>query len=165
VEIWDAASGQKLQSFPAHGLSVGKLPFSRDGRWLITIGQDSNPMMVQGKPGVMVGRPRVSVWDTATWNEKFSATFVGTTGPDADISADGKFLVISKGSGETQLFDLEQKKPIATFVSSDDQFGSVNQPGWNVSGTRSQRRHPAVEARRLHQGSELNGSWSLCEGT
>jgi WD40 repeat protein len=59
VEIWDATSGQKLQSIPAHKLAVTKLSFSRDGRWLITVGHttrvvllpdghDPNSFFVQG---------------------------------------------------------------------------------------------------------------------
>ncbi len=126
VEIWDATSGQKLQSIPAHKLAVTKLSFSRDGRWLITVGQDSNPMMVQGQPGVMLSYPRVSVWNTATWKLEFSITFPTTTGADAEISADGKFLVVMKGGGSvTQLFDLEQKKPVAAFASPEGRSGYV----------------------------------------
>ena len=125
VEIWDATSGQKLQSLPAHKLAVVKLFFSRDGRWLITVGQDSNPMMVQGQPGVMIGYPRVSVWDTAAWKLEFSITFPSTGGPGTDISADGKLLALTKGGGITQLFDLEQKHPVAVLVSPDAWPGNL----------------------------------------
>ena len=124
VEIWDATSGQKLQSIPAHKLAVTKLSFSRDGRWLVNVGQDSNPMMVQGQPGVMLSYPRVSVWNTATWKLEFSITFPTTAGTDAETSADGKFLAVTKGS-VTQLFDLEQKKPVAAFAYPDGRSGYV----------------------------------------
>src|SRR5260370_31067824 len=96
---------------------VTKLSFSRDGHWLITVGQDSNPMMVQGQPGVMLSYPRVSVWNTAVWKPEFSITFPTTTGADAEISADGKFLVVTMVGSITQLFDLEQKKTVAPFLS------------------------------------------------
>jgi WD40 repeat protein len=125
VDIWDAASGQKVQSLPAHRLAVIKLSFSRDGRWLVTVGQDSNPMMVQGQPGMMIAYPRVSVWDTTTWKLEFSITFSTTLGADAEISADGKLLAVSRGGGVTQLFDLERKKPVAAFVSPDGRGGYV----------------------------------------
>ncbi len=125
VEIWDTASGQKVQIVPAHRLAVTKLSFSRDGRWLITIGQDSNPMMVQGQPGVMLSYPRVSVWDTATWKPEFSITFPSTAGTDAEISADGKFLAVTRGGRMIQLFDLEQKKSVAAFASPDGRSGYV----------------------------------------
>jgi len=124
VEIWDATSGEKLRVIPAHKLAVTKLSFSRDGRWLITVGQDSNPMMVQGQPGVMLAYPRVSVWSTVTWSLEFSITFPTTAGTDAETSADGKFLAVSKGS-VTQLFDLAQKKPVAAFASPDGRSGHV----------------------------------------
>lgn len=124
VEIWDATSGEKLRVIPAHKLAVTKLSFSRDGQWLVTIGQDSNPMMVQGQPGVMLGYPRVSVWSTVTWSLEFSITFPTTGGTDAEISADGKLLAVSKGN-VTQLFDLELKKPVAAFASPDGRSGFV----------------------------------------
>src|SRR5258707_6748312 len=104
---------------------VTKLSFSRDGHWLITVGQDSNPMMVQGQPGVMLSYPRVSVWNAAVWKPEFSITFPTTTGADAEISADGKFLVVTKGGSITQLFDLEQKKPVAAFALSAGRSGYV----------------------------------------
>ena len=125
VEIWDATSGQKLQSIPAHKLAVTKLSFSRDGRWLITVGQDSNPMMVQGQPGVWLSYPRVSVWNTATWKPEFSITFPSTAGTDGEISADGRFLAVTKGGSVTQLFDLGQKKLVAAFASPDGRSGYV----------------------------------------
>jgi WD40 repeat protein len=37
-----------------------------------------------------------------------------------DISADGKFLAVTKGNGATQFFDVEQKKPVAVFASPGD---------------------------------------------
>jgi len=125
VDIWDATSGQKLQSIPAHKLAVIKLSFSRDGRWLITVGQDSNPMMVQGQPGVWLSYPRVSVWDTATWKLEFSTAFPSTAGADAEISSDGKFLAVMKGGIATLFWDLEQKKSVAAFASPDGRSGYV----------------------------------------
>jgi WD40 repeat protein len=125
VDIWDATSGQKLQSIPAHKLAVTKLSFSRDGRWLITVGQDSNPMMVQGQPGVWLSYPRVSLWNTTTWKPELSITFPSTAGTDAEISADGRFLAVTKGGSVTQLFDLQLKKPVAAFASPDGRSGYV----------------------------------------
>ncbi|HET8921444.1 MAG TPA: WD40 repeat domain-containing protein [Candidatus Acidoferrum sp.] len=124
VEIWDASSGQKLQSIPAYRLGVIKISFSQDGRRLVTVGQDSNPMMVQGHPGMMISYPRVSVWNTATWNLEFSITFPSFTGTDAEISADGKYLAVKKGN-MIQLFDLEQKQPVAALASPGERSGYV----------------------------------------
>jgi WD40 repeat protein len=125
VDIWDAATGQKTQTIPAHRLAVIKLSFSRDGRWLVTVGQDNNPMMVQGQPGVMIGYPRVSVWDTASWNLQFSLEFPSSGAPGVDTSADGRLLAVSKGGGATQLFDLELKKPVAVLASPDAWPGNL----------------------------------------
>ena len=125
VDIWDAATGGKLQSIPAHRLALIRLSFSRDGRWLVTVGQDNNPMMVQGKPGEMIGYPRVSVWDTATWKLQFSLEFPSGGAPGVDTSGDGRLLAVSKGGGATQLFDLEQKKPIAVLASPDAWPGNL----------------------------------------
>lgn len=125
VDIWDAATGQKLQTIPAHRSAVIKLSFSRDGRWLVTVGQDNNPTMVQGQPGVLIGYPRVSVWETATWKLQFSLEFPSRGAPGVDTSADGRLLAISKGEGATQLFDLEQKKPITVLASPDEWPGNL----------------------------------------
>lgn len=125
VDIWDATTGQKLQTIPAHRLAVMKLSFSRDARWLVTVGQDNNPMMVQGQPGVMIGYPRVSVWDTATWRPQFSLEFPSRGAPGVDTSANGGLLAVSKGGGATQLFDLEQKKPVVILNSMDALPGSI----------------------------------------
>ena len=125
VDIWDTATGQKLQNIPAHRLALIKLAFSRDGRWLVTVGQDNNPMMVQVQPGVMIGYPRVSVGDTATWKLQFSLEFPSEGAPGVDTSADGRLLAVSKGGGATQLFDLEQNKPIAVLASPDAWPGNL----------------------------------------
>ena len=45
VEIWDAAAGGKLQSIPAARLAVGKIAFGRDGRRLVTVGQERGLLM------------------------------------------------------------------------------------------------------------------------
>src|SRR5215470_18090397 len=120
VEISYTATGQKLQTIPAHGLAVTRLAFSRNGRWLLTVGQDSNPMTVRGQPGVWIAFPRVSVWQAGTWQLQFSITFPSRGAPGVDISADGRFLAVTKGNGATQFFGLEQKKPVAVFASAGD---------------------------------------------
>ncbi len=125
VEIWDASTGQKQQSIPAHKSAVSKIAFSRNGRWLLTMGQDTNPMMVQGQPGKMLALLRVSVWDVAASKLEFSFSFSSNTGPGGGISADGKFLAVTRGGGATQLFDLEQKKSITTFAAPEDRPGNL----------------------------------------
>lgn len=119
VEIWDAATVQKLQSIPAARLAVGRIAFSRDGRRLVTVGQESNPMMVNGQADVLISPFTVAVWDTATWKKEFGIIFVSMGLPGTDISSDGKLLAVAKGGGATQLFDLEQKKPIAVLASPE----------------------------------------------
>lgn len=125
VDIWDAVTGQKLQTIPAHRLAVMKLSFSRDGRWLVTVGQDNNPMTVQGQAGVTISYPRVSVWDTPTWKPQFSLSFPSGGAPGVDTSADGRLLAVSIGGGATQLFDLQQKKPVAVLASPDAWPGNL----------------------------------------
>lgn len=119
VEIWDAATSQKLQSIPVARLGAGRIALSRDGRRLVTVGQEGNPMMVNGQADVLISPFAVAVWDTATWKKEFGIIFVSMGLPGADISSDGKLLAVAKGGGATQLFDLEQKKPIAVLASPD----------------------------------------------
>jgi len=42
-----------------------------------------------------------------------------------DTSADRRLLAVSKGGGATQLFDLEQRKPVVMLNSLDALPGSV----------------------------------------
>ena len=125
LEIWDAATGQKLQSIPASRLPIAKLSWSRDGRRLVTVGQESNPMRVQGQANVLISPFTVAVWDSGTWMKEFGITFMAMGIPGADISSDGKLLVVAKGGGATQLFDLEQKKAIAVLASPDAWPGNL----------------------------------------
>lgn len=125
LEIWDAATGQKLQSIPATRLPVAKLSWSRDGRRLVSVGQESNPMRVQGQADVLISPFTVAVWDTANWTKEFGITLISMGIPGADISADGKLLVVTKGGGATQIFDLELKKPIAVLASPDAWPGNL----------------------------------------
>jgi len=125
IEIWDTTTGQKLQSFPAHRLAVAKLSWSRDGRWLVSVGQESNPMMVQGQVGVMISSFTVAVWNTDTWKKESGITLISMGIPGADISLDGKVLVVAKGGGATQLFDLQQQKPFAVLASPDAWPGNL----------------------------------------
>lgn len=125
VEIWDAGTGQKLESIPAARLAVGRTAFSRDGRWLVTVGQESNPMMVQGQADKLISPFTVAVWDSGTWTKEFGITFMATGIPGADISSDGKLLVVAKGGGATQVFNLEQKKPVAVLASPDAWPGNL----------------------------------------
>ncbi|HKW64048.1 MAG TPA: WD40 repeat domain-containing protein [Candidatus Acidoferrum sp.] len=125
LEIWDATTGQKLQSIPAHRLTITNLLWSPDGRRLISVGEESNPMMVQGQADRMIAPFTFAVWDTWTWKKEFAFTFLVEGGPGADISADGKIFAFTKGGGATQLFDLEQKKPIAVLASPNAWPGNL----------------------------------------
>ena len=109
-------------------------------------------MMVQGQVGVMVSPFTVAVWDTATWKKEFGIALISMGIPGADISSDGKLLVVAKGGGATQLFDLEQKKPIAVLTSPDAWPGNlaISPDGAIVAqGAREGIRlwrHPATKA-------------------
>ncbi len=82
-------------------------------------------MMVQGQPGVMISPFTFALWDTETWKKEFAFSFIAGGGPGADISADGKILAITKGADAVQIFDLEQKKPIAGLASPDAWPGNL----------------------------------------
>ena len=86
LEIWDTHAAQKIQSLPAHKLSVTSLAFSSDGQRLLTAGQET-PL---SRPYAAVSDPTaefsVKLWDVATWREKSLATTTRVGAPIASPS-------------------------------------------------------------------------------
>ena len=73
----------------------------------------------------MISPFTVTIWDTGTWKKEFAFPFIAGGGPGVDISADGKLLAVTKGGGSTQIFDLEQKRPLAVLASTDAWPGNL----------------------------------------
>lgn len=150
VEIWDPTTATKLATFSAHKLSVNKLEFSPDGKFLLTAGQETpiTPAMISShKLNFETG---VKLWDVSNWSERQSISFTGLGG-SAGFSPDGRMLLLSSGPGLMQLFDLSQGKATKTLATADYSGGNlafssdgswlagVTQHGiavWNITSTR-----------------------------
>jgi WD40 repeat protein len=119
VDLWDLASGQKLQTLAAHKLSIIALSFSGDGRWLLTGGQET-PARWPSIDGQMPPiETRIRVWDTTTWTEHYSQTFNRIGSGAASFSSDSRILIVEKDWDLIELFDIASGTPLTTFTAAD----------------------------------------------
>ena len=117
VEIWDTNTGQKLQTFGAHPNS---LAFSRDGRWLLTTGQESQRTPVDPHTFSRTTEYSVKLWDVATWKERVSVSYPQLLTLSAVLSPDGKQIAVERSWGIIDLLDVESGaslSPLATVIA------------------------------------------------
>ena len=107
VELWEVNSGQKLQTFAAHKMATNSLAFSRDGRWLLTTGQESLRTPVDLRTFTGTTEYRVKVWDASSWKERTSVSYPQVLTLSAVLSPDGKRVAIERSWGPIDLLDLE----------------------------------------------------------
>ena len=119
VDLWDLASGQKLRTLAAHKLSIIALSFSRDGRWLLTGGQET-PVRLPRNGGQMPPiETRIRIWDTTTWTEHGSMAFNRIGSGAASLSLDSRILIVEKDWDLVELFDIASGMPLGTFTAAD----------------------------------------------
>jgi WD40 repeat protein len=99
VELWDTNTGQKLQAFAAHKMVTNSLAFSRDGRWLLTTGQESQRTPVDPHTFTGTTEYTVKVWDARTWKERTSVSYPHVLTLSAVLSPTAS-VSLSKGLGE-----------------------------------------------------------------
>jgi WD40 repeat protein len=107
VEVWDANTGQKLQTFAAHKMATNSLAFSRDGRWLLTTGQESLKIPVDLHTFSGTTEYRIKVWDVSSWKERASASYPQVLTLSAVLSPDGKRIAVERSWGVIDLIDVE----------------------------------------------------------
>ena len=132
VELWDTGTGQKLQTFAAYKMATGSLAFSRDGRWLLTTGQESLRTPVDLHTFSGTTEYRVKVWDVATWKERASTSYPQVLTLSAVLSPDGKRVAVERSWGIIDLLDVESGTslgPLATVIAPSNygpMFGKGN---------------------------------------
>ncbi len=107
VEVWDANTGQKLQTFAAHKMVTNSLAFSRDGRWLLTTGQESLRIPVDLHTFSGTTEYRVKVWDVSTWKERASVSYPQVLTLSGVLSPDGKRIAVERSWRVIDLMDVE----------------------------------------------------------
>ena len=107
VEIWDANTGRKLQTFAAHKMVTNSLAFSRDGRWLLTTGQESQRVPVDLHTFSGTTEYRVKLWDVATWKERASVSYPQMLAFSGVLSPDGKRIAVERSWGFIDLLDVD----------------------------------------------------------
>jgi WD40 repeat protein len=117
VELWDANLGQKLQTFAAHKMETSSLAFSRDGRWLLTTGQESLRTPVDLHTFSGTTEYKVKVWDAATWKERTSVSYPQVLTLSAVLSPDGKRVAVEKSWGIIDLLDVDSGTSVGTLAT------------------------------------------------
>lgn len=108
VEIWDTHTGQKLQTFMAYKMVTNSLAFSRDGRWLLTTGQElQRGVPLDPRTLSATTEYRVKLWDVATWKERASVSYPQLLTYSGVLSPDGKRIAVEPSWGVIDLLDVE----------------------------------------------------------
>jgi WD40 repeat protein len=119
VDLWDLASGQKLRTLAAHKLSIIASSFSRDGRWLLTGGQETPVRLPRNGAQMPSIETRIRIWDTTTWTEHGSMAFNRIGSGTASLSLDSRILIVEKDWDLVELFDIASGMPLGTFTAAD----------------------------------------------
>ena len=113
VAVWDAASGKMLVAGPAFELGARAFAYTRDGKYLLIVGQREGPPFPFGdKPG---GPPVIGVWEVATGKIVSEISPLGLYFPRIAISPDNKLLAVPAGTN-IDIYAIEyteQPKPKA----------------------------------------------------
>jgi len=117
VEVWDTTSGQRTEAFQAHRVGVEYLAFSSDGRFLLTMGQNSMPTWVntsfQGSHEY-----GVKLWDVATWKETMSISVPNVRPSSALLSPDRHTLAIERSRQRVDLVNATDGTSIGSFAAT-----------------------------------------------
>jgi WD40 repeat protein/serine/threonine protein kinase len=120
VTLWDARTGDKVRSFPAHDRRVWALAFSPDGRYLATGGREDH---------------LVKVWDLA--GRQLVHTFAKHTDGIEGLafSPDGKRLSSASLDHTVRLWDLTSGQEVLTFRAHQQSL-AVNGLAFGADGQR-----------------------------
>jgi WD40 repeat protein len=111
VSLWDVSSGKLLRTFSAHDVGVSIVVFSPDGKWLLTAGQDSRIDPANVGASMANLKHSIKLWDTGSWQARWSLPFIGMTGGFRGFSPDGRSLAVGRANLIT-LYNITDGQPI-----------------------------------------------------
>jgi WD40 repeat protein/serine/threonine protein kinase len=128
VQVWDAKTGQRVNSLEAHDREIRALVFSRDGRYLATASSDG----------------MVKLWDARRLTERQEPRLMPRArvpGPSVNVafSPDGRRLVAGGERNTVKIWDVEKRdEPPATLEGHTGEVyaiavGSDDKGRWTIA--------------------------------
>lgn len=110
IVIWDAETGEKLMSFPAHFSYINSVAFSQDGKQFVTTSFDYNTI----------------IWDVTSGKEiqKMKWT-LNSVARDAVFTPDGNKVVTGHVSGHIRIWDVQTGEEIKKWKGHSAEVYSV----------------------------------------
>lgn len=110
IMIWDAITGEKLLSFPAHSNRINSISFSPDGKQFVTTSFDRN----------------IKIWDVETGKEMQNMKWeMNSVSQDAVFTPDGNKVVSGHLSGLIKIWDVQTGEKIKEWRAHNSEIVSV----------------------------------------
>ena len=122
IIIWDAITGKKLLSFPAHSNRINSISFSPDGKQFVTTSFDRD----------------IKIWDVETGEEKKNMQWeMNSVSRDAVFTPDGNKVVSGHLSGLIKIWDVQTGEKIKEWEAHNSEIVSiaVSQDGQRIVST------------------------------
>ena len=149
VSVWDVSNGQLLRTLAAHDVGISGVYFSPDGKWLVTMGQESRIDPTNLGASVANLKHSIKLWETGSWQLRLSLPFIGMTGGFHGFSPDGRTLAVGRGNLIT-LYTIPNGQSVknltggatgAARFSSDGRWLAQGGPNgialWNLTAPRN----------------------------
>jgi eukaryotic-like serine/threonine-protein kinase len=153
VVLWDIATGQKIKHIGADSGRVICLAFSRDGKQLVTVTDETKGFVMPGKYDRVVRR-----WDVATGTMDRLIGRAGQTGYNLALSHDGRRLAVT-ADARLRMWDLGSGAEPQEFIGHNNDLSDVQfspDDAWLATSSRD-RTVKIWDVARVEEVQTLRG--------